>query len=124
MSNIFLVCTFQWPISNALRLATQLGPVISAASSLPFLNASNGGKGTQLKLELTFPGGQTAIFKPAWYPPSLKLPQGSNPYAGKDRHYGEIAAFHLNLLLGYYAAPIVVGRRLKTCHGRLKTRDK
>lgn len=35
-----------------------------------------------------------------------------NAYGGKDRHYGEIAAFYLNLLLGYNNAPITTGRRI------------
>lgn len=33
-------------------------------------------------------------------------------YAGKDRHNGEIAAFHLSRILGLNRAPIVTGRTI------------
>lgn len=71
-------------------------------------------KGTQLKVLLTLEGNQKALFKPKWYPRDFII-EGS-VYAGKDRHNGEIAAFHLSRLLGLNRAPIVTGRvvNLKT----------
>lgn len=34
------------------------------------------------------------------------------PFAGSDRHNGEIVAFHLAGLLGMHRTPIVAGRRI------------
>lgn len=33
-------------------------------------------------------------------------------YAGKDRHNGEVAAFHLSTLLGLRRVPLTVGRKV------------
>lgn len=67
------------------------------------------------QVEVTLSGGQLGLWKPSWYPRSLQsvIAPHSTAYAGKDRHFGEISAFYLNLILGYNTAPIVVGRRVQ-----------
>jgi len=92
-----------------------LPPAIRLARNAKILHTKPSPRGTQLKLELTLEGLQGAYWKPQFY---LQDSQGqhivnaSAVYGGKDRHFGEIAAFYLNLLLGYFSSPVVVGRTL------------
>lgn len=58
------------------------------------ISADVGHRGTQLKLSLLLDGGQRVAFKPRWY--SRDYVVTGEPYAGGDRHNGEIAAFTLN----------------------------
>ncbi|KAK9498812.1 hypothetical protein O3M35_003369 [Rhynocoris fuscipes] len=67
-------------------------------------------KGSQLKILLKLEGNQKAVFKPKWYERDTII-EGT-VYSGKDRHNGEIAAFHLSRLLELNRAPIVGGRIL------------
>ncbi|OXA52169.1 glycosaminoglycan xylosylkinase [Folsomia candida] len=99
----------EWPFSDSLRLVS-IGQVLSAGQTASIRNATNAVRGTQLKVEVTLEGGQVALWKPQAYPRNVVLE--GNAYGGKDRHYGEIAAFYLNLLLGYNNAPITTGRRI------------
>jgi len=55
-------------------------------------------------------GNQKVIFKPKRYEREHII-QGK-AYDGYDRHNGEIAAFHLDRILNFRRAPIVVGRKL------------
>ena len=57
-------------------------------------SADVGHRGTQLKLSIRLEGGQRAAFKPQWYARDYVVT--GEPYAGGDRHNGEIAAFTLN----------------------------
>ncbi|XP_076455405.1 glycosaminoglycan xylosylkinase-like [Babylonia areolata] len=88
--------------------APELGAVLHAMATSPIVSVDNGIKGTQLKLTLTLAGGQTVIFKPKWYERDY-IVEGP-PYAGRDRHNGEIAAFHLSRILGLRRTPLAVGR--------------
>ncbi|RZF34893.1 hypothetical protein LSTR_LSTR012890 [Laodelphax striatellus] len=85
-----------------------LGSVLNALSSSKIIRAENTRKGTQLKILITLEGGQKALFKPQWYKREEII--AGPVYAGKDRHNGEIAAFHLSLLLGLRRVPLTVGR--------------
>lgn len=76
----------------------------------PIVAANVGVRGTQLKATLTLEGKQRVVFKPMRYPRDF-IVEGT-PYAGFDRHNGEIAAFHLDRILGFYRAPPVVGRKI------------
>lgn len=86
----------------------ELGYVLNAMSKAKILKADVGYKGTQLKLLLTLSGGQRVAFKPKWYLREEMIV--GTPYEGKDRHNGEIVAFHLNRILGFNRAPLIVGR--------------
>ncbi|XP_064643874.1 glycosaminoglycan xylosylkinase-like [Lineus longissimus] len=90
--------------------APELGAILRDLSTRKITGANVGYRGTQLKLSLTLEGGQRAAFKPKWYARDFVIL--GNPYAGADRHNGEIAAFHLNRILGFNRAPLVVGRRI------------
>jgi len=67
-------------------------------------------KGTQIKLLLILEGGQRVVFKQKRYERDFIIE--GKPYEGYDRHNAEIAAFHLDRILDYRRAPIVVGRTL------------
>ncbi|XP_065646644.1 glycosaminoglycan xylosylkinase isoform X2 [Hydra vulgaris] len=84
--------------------------VLKAMSSAKITQATTGYKGTQLKAMFSLDGPQiqNVVFKPKRYSRN-KIILGT-PYEGYDRHNAEIAAFHLDRLLGFYRAPPVVGR--------------
>ncbi|XP_046390671.1 glycosaminoglycan xylosylkinase [Ischnura elegans] len=90
--------------------APALGSLLRSLCTSRIVKAEISGKGTQLKLMLTLEGGKFGLFKPQWYERNEVLWGPS--FGGKDRHNGEVAAFHLSLLLGLPRVPITVGRRL------------
>ncbi|TRZ01662.1 hypothetical protein DNTS_006147 [Danionella cerebrum] len=92
----------------------ELAAVLNALSSARVERADVGYKGTQLKALLVLDGGQKVVFKPKRYRRDYVVE--GEPYAGYDRHNAEIAAFHLDRILGFRRAPLVVGRfmNLKT----------
>ena len=88
----------------------QINIILNAMTKSKIINADVGIKGTQLKAHLELDGAipQEVVFKPKRYERSKIL--SKTPYEGYDRHNGEIAAFHLDRVLGFYKAPPVVGR--------------
>ncbi|XP_071096709.1 glycosaminoglycan xylosylkinase-like [Haliotis cracherodii] len=88
----------------------ELGAILRELATRPIIAADVGFKGTQLKLSLTLKGGQTVAFKPEWYARNDII--NGTPYAGRDRHNAEIAAFHLGRLLHFRRTPLAVGRRV------------
>ncbi|XP_074654697.1 glycosaminoglycan xylosylkinase-like [Tubulanus polymorphus] len=88
----------------------ELGMILNEMSTGRILEADVGHGGTQLKLSLVLRGGQKVAFKPKWYDRDFVVL--GKPYDGADRHNAEIAAFHLNRILGLRRAPLVVGRRI------------
>ncbi|XP_071821250.1 glycosaminoglycan xylosylkinase-like isoform X2 [Apostichopus japonicus] len=101
-----------WVQSDQINLpgAEELGSILHGMSTAKIKKADIGYKGTQLKARLVLEGGQMVVFKPKWYRRDEVMT--GNPYSGKDRHNGEIAAFHLNRILGFNRAPLVAGRRV------------
>ncbi|CAG5135867.1 unnamed protein product, partial [Candidula unifasciata] len=90
--------------------ADELGAILRAMSHGEITAADVGFKGTQLKLTLMIDGKQQVVFKPAWYPRDYVVT--GPPYAGRDRHNAEIAAFHLGRLLELRRTPLTIGRRV------------
>ncbi|XP_003742322.2 glycosaminoglycan xylosylkinase [Galendromus occidentalis] len=88
----------------------QLGQVLKDLSSTKIIRADVADRGTQLKLKLTFEDGQEVFFKPQFYSRDHVI--HGEPYAGADRHNGEIAAFHIGRLLGFNRCPLVAGRKV------------
>lgn len=93
------------PIDN-----DSVNTILEALMYKPIIAAGVGYKGTQLKATLILEGKQRVVFKPMRY--SRDYVVEGNPYSGFDRHNGEIAAFHLDRILGFYRAPPVVGRKI------------
>lgn len=87
-----------------------MGELLTYANKAGIIQARNSKKGTQLKIEVLLQGNQLALFKPQWYTRDVKIV--GKAFSGKDRHFGEIASFYLNLILGYNVAPITVGRNV------------
>ncbi|XP_061894774.1 glycosaminoglycan xylosylkinase [Entelurus aequoreus] len=86
----------------------ELAALLTALSTTRILRADVGYMGTQLKALLVLDGGQKVVFKPKRY--SRDFVVEGEPYAGYDRHNAEVAAFHLDRILGFRRAPLVVGR--------------
>ena len=88
----------------------QIEIILNAMAKTKITKADVGFKGTQLKahLQLDGPSPQEVVFKPKRYERRKIL--SKSPYEGYDRHNGEVAAFHLDRVLGFYRAPPVVGR--------------
>ncbi|XP_030061281.1 glycosaminoglycan xylosylkinase [Microcaecilia unicolor] len=106
----------QWVVPREVypEEAPELGAILHAMATKKVIKADVGYKGTQLKALLILEGGQKVVFKPKRY--SRDHVVEGEPYAGYDRHNAEIAAFHLDRVLGFRRAPLVVGRfvNLKT----------
>ncbi|XP_053380958.1 glycosaminoglycan xylosylkinase-like [Mercenaria mercenaria] len=86
----------------------ELGAVLRAMATRKIIAADVGYRGTQLKMTILLEGGQRAVFKPKWFPRDHVI-EGP-PYAGEDRHNGEIVAFHLGRLFDFRRTPLAVGR--------------
>lgn len=65
-------------------------------------------KGTQLKLLFVLTGGQKVVFKPKRFERDYVV--SGESWDGFDRHNAEVAGFHLDHILGFRRAPLVVGR--------------
>ena len=87
-----------------------LGCVLAALHKERIKHADTGSKGTQLKVAMTFSDSQRAVFKPMTYERDYLMV--GTPYAGRDRHNADIAAFHLNRIIGLNRVPIVLGRKI------------
>lgn len=92
----------------------QLSTILKTMATLKIIKADVLPKGTQIKLLLVLEGGQWVVFKQKRYERDDVI-QGK-AYDGYDRHNAEIASFHLDRLLDFRRAPLVVGRfvNLKT----------
>ena len=91
---------------------TDVQKILTNMQTSKVVSAKNGYRGTQLKalLYLDGPTYQAVVFKPGRYKRDHIIE--GNPYDGYDRHNGEIAAFHLDRILGFNRAPPVVGRKI------------
>ncbi|XP_069793804.1 glycosaminoglycan xylosylkinase isoform X1 [Narcine bancroftii] len=100
----------QWVVPREVypEETPELGAILHAMATKKIIKADVGYKGTQLKALLVLDGGQKVVFKPKRYSRSYVVE--GEPYAGYDRHNAEISAFHLDRILGFRRAPVVVGR--------------
>ncbi|XP_052759271.1 extracellular serine/threonine protein CG31145 isoform X2 [Galleria mellonella] len=86
--------------------------VLKDMATAPVLHAEQKEGGTQLKLIIDYPNGVQALFKPMRFPRDVQTLPNHFYFSDYERHNAEIAAFHLDRILGFRRAMPVVGRVL------------
>lgn len=81
-------------------------------ATLPIDEIDENEGGTQLKLIFMFSNGGRAVFKPMRYPREVGASPNHYIFDDLERHIAEIAASHLDRLLGFYRVPPTVGRKV------------
>ncbi|KAL0841407.1 hypothetical protein ABMA28_015099 [Loxostege sticticalis] len=91
---------------------TLVDAVIKDMATLPIIHAEQKEGGTQLKLIIDYPNGIQALFKPMRFARDVQTLPNHFYFSDYERHNAEIAAFHLDRILGFRRAMPVVGRVL------------
>lgn len=86
--------------------------ILKDMATLPVLHAEQKEGGTQLKLIIDYPNGVQALFKPMRFARDVQTLPNHFYFSDYERHNAEIAAFHLDRILGFRRAMPVVGRVL------------
>lgn len=86
--------------------------LLQQVSTMPITHITQKEGGTQLKLIIEFADGGHALFKPMRFPREQQTLKNHFYFTDFERHNAEIAAFHLDRLLGFRRAVPITGRNL------------
>ena len=86
--------------------------ILDSMSKTPFSQISQKEGGTQFKLIVQLADGGEALFKPMRFPRTQETLPDHFYFTDFERHNAEIAAFHLDRLLGFRRAVPVTGRKI------------
>lgn len=89
-----------------------LKALLNDMATLPITSSIQKEGGTQLKLVITYKNGMKALFKPMRFSRQHQTLPNHFYFSDYERHTAEIAAFHLDRVLGFRRAMPVVGRVL------------
>lgn len=89
---------------------TDIDGLLNDLSRDKIVFAKQFGGGTQVKILLEFENRGMAMFKPMRFPREVETNPDHFYFNDYERHHAEIAAFHLDRLLGFYRVPPTVGR--------------
>ncbi|GBO12447.1 Extracellular serine/threonine protein CG31145, partial [Araneus ventricosus] len=91
---------------------TNVDELLNEMEKMPIVHVEEKTGGTQLKLLITFQDGNQAMFKPMRFDRQKETEPNHFYFVDYERHVSEIAAFHLDRILGFRRCPPVVGRKL------------
>jgi len=106
---------FQYGISKEEMYPDQgliVSDILDTMRQLPIVGISQKEGGTQLKLIIEYEDGGQALFKPMRFPRSQETLPNHFYFTDYERHNAEVAAFHLDQVLGFRRAVPVTGRVL------------
>eukprot|EP00092_Neocalanus_flemingeri_P018372 GFUD01019883.1.p1 GENE.GFUD01019883.1~~GFUD01019883.1.p1 ORF type:complete len:510 (+),score=167.39 GFUD01019883.1:228-1757(+) len=106
---------FQYSISKEEMYSDKdptITEVVDTMRQLPIVGISQKEGGTQLKLIIEYEDGGQALFKPMRFPRTQETLPNHFYFTDYERHNAEVAAFHLDQLLGFRRAVPVTGRIL------------
>lgn len=86
--------------------------ILANMAAFPFMSIVQKEGGTQFKLIVDFQDGGQALFKPMRFPRAQETLPDHFYFTDFERHNAEVAAFHLDRLLGFRRAVPVVGRQI------------
>ncbi|XP_065342178.1 extracellular serine/threonine protein CG31145 [Cloeon dipterum] len=113
--NMTILERFQLGISQ-LELYPKDDPVVdkllTSMATRKIVHVAQKDGGTQIKLVIDYDDGSQALFKPMRFPRDTQTLPNHFYFTDFERHTAEIAAFHLDRILGFRRAMPVVGRVL------------
>ena len=86
--------------------------ILRRMTTAPFASIEQKEGGTQFKLIVDLEDGGQALFKPMRFPRRQETLPNHFYFTDFERHNAEVAAFHLDRLLGFRRAVPVAGRRI------------
>jgi len=114
-ANMTLLQKFHMGISKR-QMYSDKDPVVndllSDMASRQIVHVSQKEGGTQIKLVIDYDNNEQALFKPMRFPREQQTLPNHFYFTDFERHTAEIAAFHLDRLLGFRRAMPVTGRTL------------